>query len=607
MLGNPPWIKVEWEERGVLGERNPAFALRKRPAAELSKQRAAAFERHEGLREAWIADAEEAEATQAFLNSGQNYPLLKGQQTNLFKCFLPQGWMIGSDRGIAGFLHPEGVYDDPKGGGFRATLYPRLRSHFQFRNEKRLFAEVHHHTTFSVNVYGRPLPSPRFAHIANLYAPATVAACLDHDGSGPVPGIKDERGGWNTPGHADRIIRVDQEALEGFSILSSETGARWLEGRLPAVHANELLSVLRRFSAHSPRLSDFSNKVSFPRHWEESNAQRDGTILRKTRFPETATDSVLSGPHFFVGNPLYKTPRRTCTLNSHYDVLDLTHLPADYLPRTNYSRACDAAEYARRTPRVSWLEPGQEIARKTTDYYRVVNRRMVLSDRERTLVTSLIPKHVAVIHTVIATAFRRETDCLDFLALTWSAIVDFFIKATGTSEMNQSWLSKLPVLGDSCPLPLRLALRLRALALSCLTTHYADLWRELCAAEVAELGAASGDRHIDAFRRLSVPVLLTQADGLWWDKFSRHFFSRQGRRVLENQNVPALHRQIDTTFLVFFDHSAPLWQSKRERRSKPVALNRHQVLHGEALGYGTEYNSLRAISFLACLAWILEG
>ena len=48
VLGNPPWIKVEWEERGVLGERNPAFALRKLPASELSKQRAAAFERHRG-------------------------------------------------------------------------------------------------------------------------------------------------------------------------------------------------------------------------------------------------------------------------------------------------------------------------------------------------------------------------------------------------------------------------------------------------------------------------------------------------------------------------------------------------------------------------------
>ena len=67
--------------------------------------------------------------------------------------------------------------------------------------------------------------------------------------------------------------------------------------------------------------------------------------------------------------------------------------------------------------------------------------------------------------------------------------------------MNQSWLSRLPVLDDACPLELRLSLRLRALSLSCLTTHYADLWREICAAGVTRLVATSEDRHIDAFRR----------------------------------------------------------------------------------------------------------
>ena len=37
----------------------------------------------------------------------------------------------------------EGVYDDPNAGLFRAALYPRLRGHFQFINERELFPEVH--------------------------------------------------------------------------------------------------------------------------------------------------------------------------------------------------------------------------------------------------------------------------------------------------------------------------------------------------------------------------------------------------------------------------------------------------------------------------------
>lgn len=51
-----------------------------------------------------------------FLNATQNYPLLKGQQSNLFKCFLPLVWQVGS--GVQALLHPEGPYDDPNGGGY---------------------------------------------------------------------------------------------------------------------------------------------------------------------------------------------------------------------------------------------------------------------------------------------------------------------------------------------------------------------------------------------------------------------------------------------------------------------------------------------------------
>jgi hypothetical protein len=43
VLGNPPWLKVEWNEAGVLGEANPLVAIRKLSATELAQQRSAAF------------------------------------------------------------------------------------------------------------------------------------------------------------------------------------------------------------------------------------------------------------------------------------------------------------------------------------------------------------------------------------------------------------------------------------------------------------------------------------------------------------------------------------------------------------------------------------
>ncbi|MGF1615552.1 MAG: N-6 DNA methylase, partial [Gammaproteobacteria bacterium] len=246
VLGNPPWIKVEWEEGGVLGDHNPLFILRGHSASTLARMRVDAFERNAGLRDAWLEELEQAEATQEFLNATQNYRLLKGVQSNLYKCFLPQAWMLGSERGVAGFLHPEGVYDDPKGGAFRAELYPRLRAHFQFQNEFQLFEGTNDHgrMRFGLHIYGMPRATGvAFTHMSNLFSPATVNACFAHDGRGPVPGIKDDSNNWNTIGHAHRIIEVDEEALATFAKLYDEPGTPTRQARLPALHARELLAV----------------------------------------------------------------------------------------------------------------------------------------------------------------------------------------------------------------------------------------------------------------------------------------------------------------------------------------------------------------------------
>ena len=497
VLGNPPWIKVEWKEAGVLGDFDPSLALRKHSAVELTEGRDEAFRRYDGLREAWIADVEDSEATQAFLNAKQNYPALAGQQTNLFKCFLPQAWMIGSTVGAAGFLHPEGIYDDPKGGRLRREVYARLRSHFQFANEKRLFAEVHHHTAFSVNIYGQPLPSPKFDHIANLYAPATVDATFTHDGDGEVPGLKDDRGQWNTNGHRSRAFEVDGDALATFAALYDGKDTPAPEARLPALHSKELLGVVRKLAAHPRRLADLDGSYCITGHWHETMAQRNGTIRRETRFPSNPEDLVVSGPHFSVGNPLSKTPRERCTKSSDYDCLDLTTLPDDYLPRTNYVPACEEDEYARRTPRVLWADNEDTEPPPVTDFYRVVNREMVNASWSRTLSTALIPREVASIHTIVGTVFRNPLDCVDFFALTTSLVLDFFVKTTGTGHVNTSLLNRLPILAEDCPPSLRNALRVRALALSCLTTPYADLWEQVCATPLPEDPTR---RHIDAFK-----------------------------------------------------------------------------------------------------------
>ena len=412
-------------------------------------------------------------------------------QTNLYKCFLPQSWMVGRDTGVSAFLHPEGIYDDPKGGAFRGAVYERLRRHFQFQNELQLFPDVDHHAKFSINVYGERRPNQvHFSHVANLFAPATVDACLNHYGGGPVPGIKDDANRWNISGHAARVLPVTTKELALFAGLYGSEGTPAMQARLPALHSRELLSVLRKFADQPRRLGDLRGEYFSTEMWHETNSQKDGTIRRETRFPQSPEEWVLSGPHLFVGNPFYKTPRSQCKVNSDYDVIDLTEMPDDYLPRTNYVPACDPGEYLRRTPRAPWGEK-----REVTRYFRFINREMLSQSGERTLLTSIFPPGVGHVHTCLATCFKRTMDLLDFFALSISILCDFRVKTTGMGHANVSLISQLPMLDENSPY--RSELHPRALMLICLTTHYADLWAEVFSKDFCLDRWAKDDPRLD--------------------------------------------------------------------------------------------------------------
>src|SRR5690606_13945120 len=127
---------------------------------------------------------ESMSAIQCFLGAKQNYPFISGA-INLYKCFIPQAWTYSGPSGISAFIHPNGVFDDPRGGTLREEIYPRLRKHFQFINELKLFAEVDHHMGFSLNVYSNR-PSRDFDMIANVFDVSTVDQCYENTGNSSV-------------------------------------------------------------------------------------------------------------------------------------------------------------------------------------------------------------------------------------------------------------------------------------------------------------------------------------------------------------------------------------------------------------------------------------
>ncbi len=477
ILGNPPWLKVEWNEAGILGEQNPVFAVRKVSASELVKLRARAFEDFPGLQAAWTEELQEADGTQNFLNAVQNYPMLQGMKANLYKCFMPLAWGISSSQGAVGLLTPEGVYDDPEGGALREEVYSRLRAHFQFQNEFKLFP-IGNRNKFGINVYGPYRAAVGFDLIANLYSPATIDACYRHGGEGLPDGIKNANDEWNTAGHRDRIVRVDETALTTFARLYDEPGTPARRARLPALHAGALSSVLAKLAAYPRRLADLGEDYYSTQHWNEKLAQDDGTIVRRPAsdagFPASPEDWVLSGPHFFVANPFHQTPMRVCNTHRAYEKPDLETLPDDYLPRTNYRPMADRAEYLRRTPRVSWVEEGETQGRAVTEFFRLVNREMIGPSSERTLITTLMPPGAAHINTLLAHAFRDDKELCGALAYTQSLLADFRVKSTGMGHANTTLVGQLPIPTDWQPQVVA-----RTLALNCLTAHYAPLWEEV--------------------------------------------------------------------------------------------------------------------------------
>lgn len=464
IIGNPPWIKMTWNEQSVLSDKHPMFAVKKLTAAETAKYRADALQ-NEQTYHAYFNEYELMSATQNFLNACQNYSDLKGQQTNLYKCFLPQAWQFCKSSGVSAFVHPDGVYDDPNGGILREKLYPKLRYRFHFANEKKLFVDIKDYITFSLNIYCNKVTGT-FDSICNLYLPSTIGECFDSSIVGPVPGIKDENGEWSSKGHPDRIIHVTKKELSVFSKLF-DCSNEWKQAKLPVLHAKQIVKAMECFLSASESVDDLGQNVTTSLMWDETNAQKDGTIIRNVHFTDELSQVIFSGPHTGVCNPLFKSSRAICNLNSDYDNIDLLSVPEKYIQRINYLPNCELSEYWNK---VSVTVQGEKI----TQHYRLMLRKMLNISGERTLIGGIIPPLTAHTNGLIGIDVS-DIKILPLLAGTFGSLpFDFLVKITGKSNFTDETARMMPVVNSL----FNNGIIARALLLNCLTKYYADLWHK---------------------------------------------------------------------------------------------------------------------------------
>ncbi|MBT8932282.1 Eco57I restriction-modification methylase domain-containing protein [Lactobacillus delbrueckii subsp. bulgaricus] len=463
MIGNPPWVKLEWNEKSVLSEANPQFVVKSLSASVVSKYRNMALE-NVGERHQYFDEFESIYGQQAFLNAIQNYEILQKQQTNLFKCFLPVCWTNTNQEGISALIHPDGIYDDPNGTSLRKQLYPKLRRHFNFKNELKLFNDVDHHTNFSLNVYSN-IPTDSFETIHNLFVPRTIEECYERTQDTSVQGLKDNEGNWNVHGDSSRIICVGHKELALFAKVFDDSDD-WKGARLPSLQVKQLIGVIEKFANANGHLLDMNDNIYTSEMFHEVNSQKDGTLNRDVHFSNTIEGTIYSGSHIGVANALFKTSRRVCIKNSDFDSIDLLNIPETYIQRTNYIQNCSDDEYLRRIPITTWGD-------KYNKNYRLCIRKMINKSGERSLISAIIPKGAAHINALFGIAFEEKL--ASFAANSFSLPFDFYVKITGKSNVSQSLINCLPELSSWKH---QNEIVCRGLLLSCLTTYFSELWNK---------------------------------------------------------------------------------------------------------------------------------
>ncbi|QRM36034.1 Eco57I restriction-modification methylase domain-containing protein [Microvirga sp. VF16] len=465
VIGNPPWLKPAWIDAHILSEHEPTFGIREVSSAEVERLKPRLFEIDPGLKASYLNDYIGTGGLQAFLSSPTCYPFLGGGQPNLYKCFIDLAFRITSRRGFAALIHQDNHLSDPDGTTLRRAWYRRIKRHYHFVNaiKRRLFAEVGHSKTFSLNVYSGTEHDIEFDHAALLLLPSMVDESYEHDGVGPVPSHKKPNGEWDTRGHRKRIVRIDNEVLRTFASVIEDESTPVDTTRFLFPYSTETLAVLQAFANGRTSFSDGARPFQMrPMLHESSAIKRDKLIESKVIFPEQADEVILTGSLMYVGNAFHKSPDE----NGRREVeVDLEVIPEDYLPRTYYSRSAEKVAYEQSLPKLGW-----DQSKYHASQYRIAFRNMLDLHSGRTLVAALIPPGFAHVHTIESLVFEDEANLVTALPLWFSLPFDFLVRTMGLKHFHESALKYFPWVN------LTATAKQRALRLACLTNHYAEIW-----------------------------------------------------------------------------------------------------------------------------------
>lgn len=463
VIGNPPWVKLTWTEQNILSERNPMFAIKKMSAAQIAEQREIALS-NKSSSSMYFNEYESIAGIQNYINAYQNYPSLSGLQGNLYEGFLPQSWTFSNETGVFALIHPESVFTESKGVSIRKELNSRLKCHFRFSNAMKLFQDVHTSREFGLNVYSNVLTDD-FEQIVNLYTAKTVDECYENDSDKPVY-IRNSDGTKNTHGQKNRITIISDGVLRIFANILDDS-LEWQSARLMTLYTEDLIEVLKHFYDCNYRIKNCASEICVSMLWDETNAQKNGIIKRDVHFGNLHT-TILSGAHIGTSNPLFNCSNANCSGNNDNTSIDLSNIADEYIQRSNYAPACDDSAYLLASPKSEWND-------YYIDMYRIVARKMIDIEGEKTLMSALIPPKIGHTNGLIGFAFKNLQKCMIALGIFNSLPIDFFVKVCGRGNFTNTTADMIPMFEYS---DLVSELVCRAALLNCLTDNYSLIWEK---------------------------------------------------------------------------------------------------------------------------------
>lgn len=484
ILTNPPWEVFQTNQKEFFQELDEKITKKKLRIEDWEKQFAEIMsDKH--LRQKWLHYASKFPHVQSYFKKVSDYQATSasGAKLNLYMLFVERCFGLLRPGGHCGIVIPSGIYTDLGAKGLRDLLFrhTHIEGLFCFENRKTIFEGVDSRFKFVVLTFEKSVV-PRLQQEGEKNASAPPDDLLAPTRTGDL----------GTTRFPAAFMRHDVAELDRFP----NEGALWLDVELirrlsPDSHSvmefkSELDVHIAEKLLRFPMMSDASSGWGVELYGEELNMTRSSGLFRGQK-----NDMPV-----YEGGMIWQ-------FDSHFAEARYWVCESDICEvfKQKRSKRLDA--------KINW-----EGLRNDYETYRIAIRKIASNTNERTLISSIIPKHTLAgnsltvhfpfchdVENANAVQFSLK-QMLYLVSVLNSFVLDYFLRSKMTTNLNLFYLYQLPIPYLIDDVPQFAPIATRAARLICTTPEFDDLAKEV------------GLKHHQPLEPLERARLRAELDGL---------------------------------------------------------------------------------------------